>query len=108
MQKSGEAPNESFFSEACRQRFLDIVQEFQPRHLIVLGTRTFEHLPGNQKDIWTVERVANSGDKFEIWTLHYKGVSVKVLNVYHPAWMGMSIEDFEKKRNRIRYFLSYN
>lgn len=105
MPNSGEAPNERYFSEACRQRFLDIIQKFQPGHLIVLGIKTFEHLPGSQKDIWKSETVTLNGDKFEVWTLQYQGVSVQVLNVYHPAWRRMSNEQFVKMKDRIMYFL---
>ena len=105
MQKSGEAPSDSFFSEACRQRFLDIILKYQPGYLIVLGNRTFEHLPGNLNDMWTVEKEILNGDHFEIWTLLYKGVSVRVLNIYHPSWIGMSNEKIEIVRKRICYLL---
>lgn len=105
MPKSGQAPNESYYSEACRQRFLDIVQKYQPGYMIVLGNRTFEHLPGNQDDMWTMEKEILNGDHFEIWTLMYKGVSVRVLTIYHPAWIGMSNEKFEIVRKRISYLL---
>jgi hypothetical protein len=108
MPQSGTAPDEKFYSKACQKRFLNIVMNFKPRCLFVLGDRVFSHLPGDESDLWTKQPIKlDNGDSFDIWTLHHGGNVVQTLKLLHPA-SRMSEKNFERMYYRIRYLMEKN
>ncbi|MBR1401249.1 MAG: hypothetical protein IJ562_06620 [Prevotella sp.] len=105
MPRGGQAPEEKYYTDDCRERFLNLIKTYHPKYLIVLGERTFNHLPGDESDMWQKEKVETCDDKFNIWTLNYEQQQVRVLQIYHPAWRGLSNEHSTAMMKRIRYFL---
>lgn len=105
MPQSGKAPEEKYYTDDCRQRFLSLVRTFHPKYLIVFGERTFCHLPGDEHDMWKKERIEIDQDLFDIWTLCQDGHELRVLQVYHPAWRRMSNEKYDVVKKRIGYLL---
>lgn len=103
MPQSGMAPEEMFYSEACRERFLNLIRTYQPRCLFVLGDRVWSHLPGDDKDMWSKESITLDGDSFDLWTLHCDGLEVRTLKLLHPAWRAMTQAHFQRMKRQIDY-----
>ena len=106
MPQGGTAPEEIFFSNACRERFLNLINTYKPRYLFILGDRTFNHLPGDESDLWSKQLIKSDNGDFNLWTLHYGGNEVQTLKLLHPAWSGMSETDFERMYNQINYLMT--
>lgn len=103
--ESGEAPDPKYYSDIARERFLDLMRK-KPKYLIVWGERTFSSLPGDSKNgMWKKVTFNAPNDQFDYWWLNFDGLKIKVLQIYHPAWIGMSNADFEKTNKRIKIFL---
>lgn len=106
MPQSGMAPEEMFYSEACRERFLNLIRTYQPRCLFVLGDRVWSHLPGDNNDMWGKESInLGNGDSFDLWTLRLEGMEVKTLKLLHPAWRSMTHSHFLRVKRQIQYVM---
>jgi len=105
MHQSSMAPEEKYYTDDCRERFLSLVRTFEPKYLIVFGARPFSHLPGDEHDMWKKERIQIEQDLFDVWTLCHEGHELRALQLYHPSWKRMSNEHYEIVRKRISYLL---
>lgn len=106
MPQSREAPESRFYSDECRERFLNYVGQYKPSHIIVWGERTWSNLPGDPASgMWEKSHLSKFGD-FDVWKLKYGEVRAKTIVIYHPAYIGMSNEDFKMWKNRIDCFLA--
>lgn len=104
--ESGEAPDSKYYSDEARERFLNLIRQYKPKYLIVWGERTFSSLPGDSKNgMWEKVTFNAPNDQFDYWWLNFDGLKIKVLQIYHPAWIGMSNADFKKTAKRIKIFL---
>ena len=105
MPQSGDAPEGRFYSDECRERFLNLVKQYKPARILVWGERTWNNLPGDPKSgMWSKEHISEYGG-FDVWELNLDDVKSKVLTIYHPAYIGMSDLDFKLWKNRIDHFI---
>jgi hypothetical protein len=106
MPESGEAPDAQYYSDEARERFLALLSQYKPKYVLVWGERTFSSLPGDSKNgMWEKVTFNAPNDQFDYWWLNFDGLKIKVLQIYHPAWIGMSNADFEKTAKRNKIFL---
>ena len=106
MPKSGKAPAKKFYTQDCRNRFVNLVKKYQPSYIIIWGNRTWNNLPGDIKSgMWKKELISKYKG-FEIWELMIERTnSVRVLKIHHPAYRKMTSELFMLWKLRIDYLL---
>ena len=97
-----EREKQKFYSDTCRERVIDLLDEYKPAYLLVWGNQVYENLPGDQEsEMWN----------HDLSEVYINGNVIKVLTIIHPsAFFRMSSTEkesnFHSVKNAIETFLN--